>query len=218
MADADTPSAIMADLGLSDVPDSGVLEKIYQHAAELAELESRILQTTEDLQKLVDDRNKLANKTLPALFDQVNTDRFGVPGWNADVVLEPVVHAAIKKDWPDEQQEAAFGELERIGGGDLVKVTLSVEFGKGELDMANALYLYIKRWNEFGNRPVKMEKTVAWNTLTKFVREMLGRKVPMSLDKIGASVFRQCKIVWRKDRGGSVPRGPGRITNLTSGD
>lgn len=197
------PADILDDAGITAlIPSGTVIEKIYQHAAELASLEAQIAQKSEELQRLQDDRTKLASKTLPALFDQVQTDKFGVPGWNADVVLEPVVHAAIKKEWPDEDQEAAFTELERIGGGDMVKVTVSVQFDKQELDMANALYLYIKRWNEFGNRPIRMEKTVPWNTLTKFVKEMLQKRVPMNLEKMGAQVFRHCKIVWRKDNKG----------------
>jgi hypothetical protein len=199
----DTPSDVIADLGLT-LPPRDVLIQIYERSAELAGIEVELARLAEEMQRLNDDRSKLAQDILPGLFDRVHTDHFGVPGWSADIVLEPVIHAAIKKDWTDEAQEAGFAELERLHGGDMVRVTLSVSFDKRELELAEELRQYIKRWNRWENRDIRMEKTVAWNTLTKFVGDMVRKRVPMDLQKLGAKVYRQCRIVWRKDKRGDV--------------
>lgn len=208
----DTPDDIIADLGLTThIPSGDVMAKIYEGAEQLASIEAKMAELRQELERLNDDRSRLASKTLPELFDQVHTDHFGVPGWNADIVLEGVVHAAIKKEWPDEQQEAAFQEMERIGGGDLVRVRMMIDFDKKELEVAYAVVNYLRQWNEFQNRPIVLEKTVPWNTLTKFVKEMVKKRVPMDLDKLGAQVFRHCRIVWRKDRSGTAVMG--RVNN-----
>lgn len=203
--DNSIPADVAADLALSGLLPSGdVVAKIYDGAARLASLECKIAELKDELQKLDDDRSRLATKVLPDLFDQVQTDKFGVPGWNADLVLEAVVHAAIKKEWPDEQQEAGFLELERLGEGDLVKVRMTIEFDKKELDVAYAVANYLRQWNEFQNRTIRLEKTIPWNTLTKVVKDLVRKRVPMDLTKLGAQVFRHCKLQWRKDRSGAA--------------
>src|SRR5229473_173807 len=146
----DTPRDVIADLGLT-LPPGDVLTQIYERAAELAGIEVEMARAEEELQRLRDDHSRLAQRILPDLFDRVHTDHFGVPGWSADVVLRPIIHAAIKKDWPDEQQEAGFVEVERLGGGDMVRVVLSVSFDKSELELAEELRQYIKHWNRFEN-------------------------------------------------------------------
>ena len=213
--DTNIPDDVIADLGLVIPPEKAV-EKIYEHATELAELDNLIDTTEKELRRLKDDYHVLTTKTLPALFDQVRTDNFGVPGWQADVKMKTIVKANISKEWEVERQERGYEELERVGGGSLVKVSVSVQFPKGDLERANEFFDYVERWNRLEGAPIVMEKTVAWNTLTKFVKEQLIEKLkPFDAEKLGATLVRACEIVWRKDRHGSTIRERSRAVGKT---
>jgi hypothetical protein len=176
------------------------MAQIYERAAEMARLESVIAEKKRELLELEDDRAKLAHVTLPQLFDQVHTDRIGVPGWNADIEMVTYCHASITKEWPDERREEAFAELERVGGDDMIKITVAVPFSKKEFELAAEFLRYVRGWNRLGGHEVRVEKVVAWNTLTKFVEDLVRRKVPLDLAKIGAIVRRECAIAWRKTK------------------
>lgn len=194
----DIPAELARDIGLVQLPSQDVVSKIYERAAELARIETRIADLRVEIDSLRDDHVALSTKELPALFDQVGTDRFGVPGWHADVVLEPVYKAGISVEWPEERRETAFAEVERLGGGDMIRVQVSVQFGAKEFDLAAQFVQYIDRWNGLGGRAVSITKTIPWNTLTAWLREMSRKRVPMDLQAMGAYVGRACKIKWRK--------------------
>ena len=198
---SDSPPPFVAEMAGTVVVNPSVISgKIYEKAAELALIEKKIEAAEEELQRLKDDRAVLSSKELPELFDQVQTDHLGVPGWEADVVLKSGVHANIKTEWDEEKQRVAYDELERLGGSDLIKVTVSVSFAKGDIEVASDLKRYIERWNMLEGREVLMKKGVAWNTLTKFVSEQMDRGTPVKLDLIGGSTYRSCVIEWRGQR------------------
>jgi hypothetical protein len=126
-------------------------------------------------------------------------DRIGLPEEGVDVEMRMRYHASIKADWPEEQREAAFDQLETMGGGSLVRVVLEVQFDKGDLELAYAAAEHLRRWNEFGNRPISLRKGVQWQTLTSFVREMHERQVPIPTpERIGATITREARVVKRK--------------------
>jgi hypothetical protein len=176
-----------------------VSAKIFEGAAQLAEYEKRIEALAKDLKEVTDDRNKLARETLPRLFDHLHTDHLGVPGWAADVVLVNNIHAAIKEDMEEADKTAAFNYLELVGGGGIVKNTVSVQFGLKETELAADFIRYISGWNALAGREVRSKREVHWATLTKFVKEQLKANKPIKLGLLGGSATRECSIKWRKN-------------------
>lgn len=197
MADVDAATVAADAEMLVRMQPREVMAQIHQRTAELARLELRVLDKKRELKELEDDRNTLARQTLPALFDHLHTDRIGVPGQKADVVLKNHLHAAILRDWDEEQRAAAFAELERLGGDDLLRCTVSVSFEKKEFELAAEFVRYISTWNRMGGRRVTIDKEVHWKTLTSFVRKLREKLVPMDLKALGASLTRECVIEWR---------------------
>ncbi len=181
-------------LALSNMTPKQAIERVYTKAAELAEIESKIIEKSRELQDLQDDRNKLAREVLPQLFDHLHTDRLGVPGWKADVVLQSKTHASISKEWPEEDQQAGFAEVERLGGKHLLRVKVVTEFERGEFDLAAEFVRFIGGWPKLKGHAVLIDKTVHWGSLTKFVRELRERRVPMNLKALGATITRECFI------------------------
>src|SRR5207247_11333900 len=90
-----------ADSELVRLNPREVMARIHQRTAEMARIELRIQEVEAELKDLVDDRNRLARDDLPKLFDHLHTDRLGVPGQKADVVLDSLLHASIAKEWDE---------------------------------------------------------------------------------------------------------------------
>lgn len=193
------PDGLLADTSLVQPGTPDRLAKIYEHAAELARTEQQIARIEAELQRLKDDRKELAHRTLPRLFDEINVDSLGVPGYNADITLETKIHAAIKSDWDEITQEAGFAEIERLNGEDLIKISVAVEFTRGEFALAADFVRMIRGVNWLGGRQVTVRKGVHWATLTKWVEGLLAKRVPVDLEKIGGTAFRFCTIRRRPD-------------------
>lgn len=204
MDDLGPPPDLM--VGMPDpnlIPDTGHIARLRVMARELADVDSQIETLTAALKKLADRKQELAQTKLPEIFDLCMTDRIGVPDFGVDVEVAPLYHANIRADWEEEQREAGFEALEQIGGESLVRIVMTVEFERGEWELAQATADRLRVWNEFGNREIRLAKSVPWNTLTAFVKGLVqGGKVmpPGTLDKLGAHVGRVAKIVKRKGK------------------
>lgn len=196
----DIPAELLGLAGMVQLPTQDRLAMIYGHAVELAALEVKIGQVEAELQRLKDDRQDLSGKKLPKLFDDVQTDHVGVPGYNADLVLKTRIHANVSSEWEEAEQEAGFAEIERCGGADMIKVGVTVQFGRNEFQQAADLVRHLQGLNWLGGRTVTIRKGVHWGTLTKWLTERIEKRRPTDLAKIGGSITRTCNIVWRKTR------------------
>jgi hypothetical protein len=70
-----------------------------------------------------------------------------------------------------DKRERAFGMLEQLEAGDLIKVVVSVVFGRREYAEARKL---VERLEKAGYAP-QIEKNTPWNTLTAWLREQWPR-------------------------------------------
>lgn len=194
------PASVLADAGLVQLPTADRLASIYAMAADLAKLELEIADKTAELQRLQDDRNKLACVQLPKLFDEVSVDRLGVPGFNADIELITRVHANISAEWEEDRRERGFAELERLNAEDMIRIGVTVKFGKNEYEKAADFVRHVRGLNWLGGREIEIRKGVPWQTLKKWLEEQLEKHVPVKLDLIGGSLTRTCNIKWRKTK------------------
>lgn len=193
---ADDAVALVAN----QMPSAEAMGALVQGAVKMSELEVEITRLEEELKARKAERHTLSQKTLPDLFDRVMTDRIGIPDAWADLVVQPRYYANIASDWPEDQRERAFDALERADGGDLIKIEVSVAFGKDRINDARALVGAIKKWPKLGSAEVSMKKSVHWASLTAFVKSQTEAKVALPLADLGATVGRECVIKKRKGK------------------
>lgn len=115
--------------------------------------------------------NDLTFRQLPELFQQAATTNVGLapegnlPGFQA--TLKPYHKANISAEWPLEKRIDGFNHLRDMGGADLVRNTIIVEFGRGEDEMA----LRLADWLIANGMSYTRSMTVPWASLTAWLRE-----------------------------------------------
>jgi hypothetical protein len=207
---ADAP----APLDASAAPTDEATRRVATAARALAAADARLARAEALCEAVRKRRNDLATRVLPALMDSVGQDRCGLPDMNCDVVVEPFYAAAIKADWPPERREAAFQHLEELGGGDVVRAELSVQFRKEDLPAARRLLQAVDTWVNKArvDAVTSLDLSVHWKTLTSWLTAHLESErardphLPepntprLDLDLLGATVGRKAKVVRRKDK------------------
>jgi hypothetical protein len=185
-------------IDMSSMTSDDKLQTAQRLAAAFVELDKEIDDTEARLKELKQRKLQIAQKELPEFLDGIGLDKVGVAAANCDVVVKPYYKANISADWPAEQKEKAFSYLESIDCGDIIGVTVSVKFLRGELELAKELADMI-RSSKFGNTHApSMEMGTPWNTLTSTVKHLVESGKSVDLETLGATVGRIAKIVMRK--------------------
>src|SRR5215207_735352 len=127
------------------------LDRLKAMGVEVMQVKNEITQLEKVLQEKQAKFQRLVSNEMPALFEETRTDRLGLPEYDIDLVLTNYYHANIAADWPEERREAAFAWMEEQGHGDLVRVIVSVTFGKQELSEAKMLAEHLR--TKFGYLP-----------------------------------------------------------------
>ena len=182
----------------SEITPIDKLDRLRAEVATFARLGKEIEATEELLERLKETRQKLARKTLPDMFDECRMDRMGLHDAEVDVVLKSYYYANISKDWPEEKREDGFAAVEELGGADIIRTTLNIIFGPGEIEKAREVMEFLRQQNWFGNRHIEVAKGIPWNTLTSFVREQVEAGAIVPLERLGATVGRECKVEKRR--------------------
>lgn len=194
------------DADTSDIVSKDKLDQAKKLGLEFFQLEEEI----EDLEAQLSDKKakklELQHKTLPTLFGDAQIDIIGLPDQNVDIKIKPYYKASISAEWPPEQIEEGFRVLEDLDGDDIIRATLSILFLKEEYDVAKELEEFIRtQWPKANAHPIRIEKSVPWMTLTKFVKEYSEDEStdPLTeeqLKALGATVGRIAKIEKRKEK------------------
>ena len=106
---------------------------------------------------------------------------------NGDAVsYKPFYAANISKD----RQEEAFNWLRDNGHGELIKNTVSVQFGKGQDEVATDLIFNLEQQGMYPDQKQKVEPM----TLKAFVAEQLGKGNALPMETFGVYVGNKVKI------------------------
>jgi hypothetical protein len=103
----------------------------------------------EDLNRANVEARRIDQELLPNLMDEAGVTSISIardgnlPAVTAQ--LGPVHRASIAARWDEEKRQAAFAVLERLGLGDLIRLTVRVDFGRGEADAARRLVAELLR-------------------------------------------------------------------------
>jgi hypothetical protein len=135
--DSFSPSDLPDNAELQDV--SSIAEKVQQKQKAITTLEQNLKEEKQALLKLTDE-------DLPSAMAEMNLSSFRLAN-GSEVSVKNTYGAHIKK----ENQSKAFDWLRGHGHGDIIKNTVSVDFGKGEDNEASA---FISETKGLGYTPV----------------------------------------------------------------
>lgn len=187
--------------GLAAVPNEDAVEKLREKSLELHNIEKEMQELETKLSNLTKQRYKLKNQELPDAMRELGLDILGVPQAGVNVVLSTYCKASIPKSWDEERKQDAFNHLESMGGGDLVKLDLTVKAGRGSLESMRQLNDRVRQLVAEYNIPgvVTLEPSVQWNSLTSFVKQCIKDGEPINMDAVGATYGDVVNIVDKKE-------------------
>ena len=195
-------SDFMADIAdeadLSAAPKDNDIQNVRDIAQEMLDLDTKIAERNKITAELQSRRSEIADRILVDAMMEFGLDSLGMPDANCDILLQPWARASIPKGWPDDQRKESFDYLESIDAGDLVKNTVTFNFGRGDHNIMKSFLEAVKQLEEAPSPEI--DTTVQHGTLTAFVKRQLAEGQPLDLAKLGATVGNAVKIKMRKDK------------------
>jgi len=161
---------------------TGFAEAIIKQDAFVKELDEKL---KEEKKKLL----KMTDEDLPALMTEANSMEFTLRD-GSKVTIKPQYGASIKVD----NRPAAYEWLREHGHDDIIKNTVSCQFGRGEDDLASSFKAFAEKEGYVPNQTEKIEPM----SLRAFVKERVenGDEFPMEL--FGAYVGQRAVITKAK--------------------
>ena len=161
---------------------TGFAEAIIKQDAFVKELDEKL---KEEKKKLL----KMTDEDLPALMTEANSMEFTLLD-GSKVTIKPQYGASIKVD----NRPAAYEWLREHGHDDIIKNTVSCQFGRGEDDLASSFKAFAEKDGYVPNQTENIEPM----SLRAFVKERVenGDEFPMEL--FGAYVGQRAVITKAK--------------------
>lgn len=180
-------------------PSDDKLMRLRKTVENLRDLELRRQDLETQSKELGTKIHEIKTRTLVDQFDEVGIDSIGIPanGNKPPYEIELVNHVKANLGTLDEKGfEKAIMWLENNNCGDMIKTSLSIDFGMGRFEEVKRKKLVafldknkIEYSSSFG---------VPWNTLTAFVKGQLKEKKPVPLKLLGATVERTASLIKAK--------------------
>ena len=127
----------------------------------------------------------LREETIPAAMQELGLESITL-NTGQKLTIKQDVYASI----PKENKPIAFNWLNENGFGGLIKISVDVEYGKGEAEVALALY---KELIERG-LTANVQENVHASTLKAFLREQMSKAAKIPMDIFGARPVWLAKI------------------------
>jgi hypothetical protein len=162
------------------------LEEIAQLAETQRQVELKIALLEADLETAKDMLNRLSGTLIPDAMMAVGMESFKLSD-GTTVKVEKFYSGKI----PEDKANAAFAWLRGTGNDSLIKRNVTVNFGKGEDEKAEAIVAQLRIQ---GLEPVD-KQSVHPMTLKSFIREQLESGSDFPSDLFGAYVGNKTKIV-----------------------
>jgi len=154
--------------------DGGVLKKVSELARAIAAKEAQVADLDRQLKDAKKELLKLTDEDLPASMAEMGLASFTLDD-GSQIDVKPTYGASILVD----NRPKAYEWLRDNGYDDIIKNNVSVSFGRGEDDLANAFKAVAEKE---GYLP-QQETSIHAGTLKAFVRERIeaGDEFPMEL-------------------------------------
>lgn len=168
-----------------DQLDDSKLDKVSRLASEAARLQEEVDRTTEENKHFKKLLRKVTDELLPDALEKLNLQKITLKD-GSEISVKPVYGASIPKD----KQDEAFEWIREIGDGDIIKNNITVTFGKGEDQDAQAFILVCGDQGFDAQQKEKIEPS----TLKAWFRERVEAGDPVRLDLINAFIGQQAII------------------------
>ena len=154
--------------------DTDKVKSISELCNRLLDLQEQARRIEENLKSKNDEIRVLSEQEIPNLMQEAGVSEFKLAD-GSSVSIKPFYAAKI----PVSKTDEAFQWLTGNGYGDLIKNTVSLNFGKSEDNLANSLVEDLKS----KGHNVSQKKKVEPQPLKAFVKEAIqnGQNVPMDL-------------------------------------
>jgi len=151
--------------------DTAKSADIALNCNKLLETQKQIKKAEEEISKLKEAEVHLSDNVIPNLMREAGISKMELTDGSV-VNVKPYYQAHINESF----KERAHNWLRENGHGDLIKNNVTLEFGKGQDDLAQSV---IQDAQEKGYN-VKQKQGVHASTLKAFVREQIqdGKQVP----------------------------------------
>lgn len=166
------------------------LKQISEQARKAVALEQQINDLAAAQLTLSQERDKILNVTLPAMFDSAGMTAFDLEDGSSVEIKDVVSGNLPSASSKPKERERAIAWLLKNGGKGLIKTSFATEFGVDQTALVKKFESLIIK----GGFAAKKATGVHHQTLCAFVRELLekGKKVP--IETLGIYVGRHAKI------------------------
>jgi predicted nuclease with TOPRIM domain len=168
-----------------DKLDDSKLDKVSRLANEAARLQEDVDRTEEEAKHFKKALYKVTDELLPAAMEELDIEKLTLND-GSEISVKPIYAASIPKDRRDE----AYDWLREHGDGDIIKNNVTITFGKGEDQDAQAFMLMC---GNQGFTPQQAEK-IEPMTLKAWLREKVEAGDPVPLDLFGAFISQRASI------------------------
>jgi len=166
--------------------DTGRLSNVSDLASKIIQMENKVSFLEEELKSSKKQLLELTDQDLPAAMEEINMESFTLSD-GSEVKVVPTYGGTIRAD----DRPQAHQWLRENGYGDIVKNTISANFGMGEDNLAKDFY------QSALDRGFQVDKKEAVHpmTLKSFVKEMTENGSEFPSDLFGAFIGKKAKIV-----------------------
>lgn len=142
----------------------------------------------------------LSARQIPDAMDASGVDRVGMPEVGVDVRLENWTRAVLPQNTEANPtaRDQAVSWLVDHNYGDLIKTGLTVEFTRGEHNVAISLAEELHE--KLPANKIAVKDDVHHMTYTAFIKERMRAGDVLPLDLLGATTGRVAKVVERKEK------------------
>jgi len=161
------------------------LGNISDLGRQLAELEEKIRLEEEHLKSLKDDYRKISEDLLPNKLRELGVSEFKLAD-GTSMSIQQYYSARITPD----NRDVCFHWLENNGLGDIIKNTVSANFGRGEDDAASELMTKL----EDDGHSLVQKKWVEPMTLKAVVKEQVEKGTDLPLEAFNVYVGQKIKV------------------------
>lgn len=155
-------------------PEGATLERLLEYADEITLLEAEIADDTVKLAEKNEKLKKLTQKTVPGIMKELQLKSFKLKD-GSELLVEDKIQASI----PAAKKAEAFEWLEKYHFDGIIKTSVSVSFGKGEMEKAKEAQKVLAEKGVIAT----IDRSVHPATLTSFVKERLAAAAEEQAEK-----------------------------------
>lgn len=161
------------------------LDDMSDLARKLMDAEQETAKAEAVLSRVKERERLLREETIPSAMQEL-----GLESLKLDTGQKLSCKMDVFASITEEKKDAAFDWLQEHGFGGLVKVVVSVAYGKGDAEKAAELVLELQKLE----LPVECDQDIHVQTLKAFLREQLSKGSEVDLDLFSARPVWKAKL------------------------